>query len=80
VPPVRLFTDPLQVVNKTQTRASDTRRSHVKEENMTCAHPPKRLYAWTAYDGELAVCCCDCGAVLQGADEDDEEGRANGAS
>ena len=79
MPPVRLFTDPLQVVNKTQTRASDTRRSHVKEENMTCAHPPKRLYAW-AYDGELAVCCCDCGAVLQGADEDDEEGRANGAS
>ena len=32
-----------------------------------CSHPAHRLYAWTAYDGVLVVCCCACGAVLQGA-------------
>lgn len=36
-----------------------------------CTHPAARRYAWFAY-GEsglvdtLCVCCCDCGAVLQG--------------
>jgi hypothetical protein len=34
---------------------------------MTCKHPPKRLYTWTATDGVLVVCCCQCGSVLKGA-------------
>jgi len=35
-------------------------------------HPPKRLYCWIAFDQTLVVCCCDCGAVLAGAA--DEQG------
>jgi len=31
-----------------------------------CGHPPRRLYAWYAFDGTLCVCCCACGAVLKG--------------
>ena len=28
-------------------------------------HPPQRLFTW--WVGEiLCICCCDCGAVLQG--------------
>jgi hypothetical protein len=38
-----------------------------------CAHPPTRLYAWTAYDETLCIGCCDCGAVLQGASDDKEK-------
>lgn len=30
-----------------------------------CAHPADRLFAWTAVDGTLCVCCCACGAVLK---------------
>ena len=33
----------------------------------TCQHPPSRYYCWTAYDGTVIVCCCDCGKVLHGA-------------
>jgi hypothetical protein len=42
-------------------------------ENQECTHPEERLFAWWAYDGSLCVCCCECGAVLQGAAEDGEE-------
>jgi hypothetical protein len=31
-----------------------------------CPHPPSRLWAWTALDKTLCVCCCECGAVLRG--------------
>ena len=32
-----------------------------------CPHPPARLYSWTAADDTFCICCCDCGAVLDGA-------------
>jgi len=32
-----------------------------------CEHTPRRLWAWTAYDGTLCVACCDCGTSLRGA-------------
>lgn len=35
-------------------------------EQETCSHPPTRLFAWYANDGTLCVCCCECGAVLKG--------------
>jgi hypothetical protein len=38
-----------------------------------CQHPPTRLYAWYAHDGTLVVCCCDCGAVLQGTADTTQE-------
>lgn len=31
-----------------------------------CPHPGPNQWAWFAYDGTLCVCCCACGAVLQG--------------
>jgi len=37
---------------------------------MTCKHPAPQLYSWIAYDGQLCVCCCICGAVLAGAAQD----------
>lgn len=35
-----------------------------------CLPPHSRLYAWFARGGILCVCCCDCGAVLTGAAEE----------
>lgn len=32
-----------------------------------CKHHPERLYSWFVGD-VLCVCCCDCGAVLQGGE------------
>jgi hypothetical protein len=40
---------------------------------MECDHPPRRLYAWVAFDGGLVVCCCECGAVLSGGAAETEE-------
>lgn len=34
-----------------------------------CTHPAHRLHAWHVYDNTLVVCCCDCGAVLQGGED-----------
>ena len=31
----------------------------------TCPHPTRRLFTWWVRD-VLCVCCCECGAVLQG--------------
>jgi hypothetical protein len=43
---------------------------------MECDHPPRRLYAWHAFDDALVICCCDCGKVLLGAaDQPDLEGE-----
>lgn len=42
---------------------------------MECVHPPSRNYSWFAADKTLCVCCCECGAVLQGAAP---EGTPNG--
>jgi hypothetical protein len=33
-----------------------------------CSHPARRLYSWTAFDGRICVCCCECGEVLKGAE------------
>jgi hypothetical protein len=38
-----------------------------------CEHPPGRLYAWVAFDEELVVAYCECGAVLCAADEGESE-------
>ena len=35
--------------------------------------PPGRLYAWVAFDEELVVAYCECGAVLCAADEGESE-------
>ena len=38
-----------------------------------CEHPLGRLYAWIAFDEELVVAYCECGAVLCAADEGESE-------
>jgi len=43
-----------------------------------CSHPANRNFAWFALNHEtgkediLCVACCDCGAVLQGAPEEEQ--------
>jgi hypothetical protein len=40
-------------------------------ERATCGHPPSRYYGYVAADGTVVMGCCDCGAVLTGAAEDE---------
>ena len=42
-------------------------------EQLTCKHPPERLFAWRAYDDTLCVGCCECGEVLKGGIVDGSE-------
>ena len=46
-----------------------------KEEE--CKHPPKRLYAWYAYDNTLCIGCCECGKALKGGLPDGSEDKDN---
>jgi hypothetical protein len=50
--------------------AQDEIRNEVAEHDEAykrdCKHKPHDLYAWTAYDGTLCICCCRCGKVLKG--------------
>jgi hypothetical protein len=40
-------------------------------ERATCGHPPSRYYGYAAADGTIVMGCCNCGAVLTGAAEDE---------
>jgi hypothetical protein len=40
-------------------------------ERATCGHPPSSYYGYAAADGTIVMGCCDCGAVLTGAAEDE---------
>ena len=47
-------------------------------ESTNCPHPYTRLYSWwvgedTTPQPQLVVCCCECGEVLRGAAEEEEE-------
>lgn len=51
----------------------------------TCLHPISRQYTWFAYGDTglldtLCICCCDCGAVLQGAASGPDDAEATPAS
>lgn len=47
----------------------------MKKTGKICPHPPHRMYTWWADDAKgrhLMVACCDCGEVLRGADNGEE--------
>ncbi len=52
-----------------------------KGEQGGCAHPASRLWCWQAIDGVWCVACCDCGAVLRGGAQlnNEQEGNEDGS-
>lgn len=43
-----------------------TNNPEATEQRAGCPHPPRRNFAWFAYDGTLCVGCSECGEVLKG--------------